>query len=335
MKSPITGKEMILQREDSVLTFRKEDYPVVYHYYLCEDSGERFTSTELDQINMQQVYNQYLDAHNLPFPDEIKEIRKRYGLSATKMSEVLGFGANSYRNYENGEVPSLSNGNYIQLVKDSRKFRDLVEISSAIDETSKEKLLKKLDTEIKKEEEDLLSFEWVDYLLDGNLPDEYTGYRNPNFTKLTEMVVYFSEKLNPWKTQMNKLMFYADFLMFKQRCYSISGARYRAINMGPVPNNYNSIYEYIANNNDIDILVHHFGGEEFTAHEGRMFNPEVFEQDELAVLEAVANTFGSVANKDVPTEKIIEISHTEKAWIENEQERKIISYKYAFELCQI
>ena len=89
MKSPLTGKEMLLKRESRVLTFRKEEFSVVYHYYLCDQSGEAFTSTELDQINMQQLHNQYLQQHNLPFPEEIKQVRENYGLSATKMSEIF------------------------------------------------------------------------------------------------------------------------------------------------------------------------------------------------------------------------------------------------------
>lgn len=337
MKSPITGKEMSINRENRTLVFRKEEFPIVYHYYLCQDSGEQFTSTELDEINMQQTYNQYLDNHNLPFPDEIFEIRERYGLSATKMSEILGFGINSYRNYENGEVPNLSNGKLIQLIKDPKKFRDLVEISDALNEDVKEKLLRKVDQLIDEEEDNLFSFELVDYLFstNGKLPNEFSGYRKPNFKKLTEMVVFFSDKLNPWKTQMNKLMFYADFLMFKRSCFSISGVSYRAINMGPVPNNYNSIYEYIANNNDIDILVHDFGGEEFKSRKDRVFNADLFSESELKVLEEVAKKFNTVATNKTSTKEMIEISHKESAWLENEKERKIISYKYAYELSQV
>lgn len=337
MKSPITGKEMLIYRENRTLVFRKEKFPIVYHYYLCQDSGEQFTSTELDEINMQQIYNQYLDNHNLPFPDEIREIRERYGLSATKMSEILGFGINSYRNYENGEVPNLSNGKLIQLINDPKKFRDLVEISDALSEDAKDKLLRKVDQLIDEEEDNLFSFEFVDYLFNtnGKLPNEFSGYRKPNFRKLTEMVVFFSDKLNPWKTQMNKLMFYADFLMFKRSCFSISGVSYRAINMGPVPNNYNSIYEYIANNDDIDILVHEFGGEEFQSRKDREFNPELFSEEELKVLEEVAKKFNKVATNKTSTKKIIEISHRETAWLENEQERRLISYKYAYDLSQI
>ena len=52
MKSPITGKEMVLIKEKSTLSFRKEEFEVVYHYYKCEDSGESFTTTQLDELNL-------------------------------------------------------------------------------------------------------------------------------------------------------------------------------------------------------------------------------------------------------------------------------------------
>jgi len=333
MKSPLTGKEMSIFSEAKTLAFRKEEYPVVYHYYLCEDSKEHFTSTELDEINLQQVYNQYRDKHNLPFPEEIKEIRDKYGVSATKMSEILGFGVNSYRNYENGEVPSSSNGKLIQLANDPVMFKNLVEIAGNLDEG----LLNKVEAIISKEqdEENHFSFELEEYLLGGDLPDEFTGYRKASFKKLTEMVVFFSEQLNPWKTQMNKLLFYADFLMFKKTCFSISGAKYRAINMGPVINNYNSIYEYIANNDDIDMWLHDFGGEEFAKRKGRDFNSHIFNDVEIEVLQTVANRFEGIGTKSVKTKKIIDISHNEKAWIENEKGGNIISYKYGFSLSQI
>ena len=42
MKSPITGKEMTLQKEEIIHEFRIEKFRVVYHYWLCEDSGEKF-----------------------------------------------------------------------------------------------------------------------------------------------------------------------------------------------------------------------------------------------------------------------------------------------------
>jgi putative zinc finger/helix-turn-helix YgiT family protein len=329
MKSPITGKEMSLQKEERTLEFRKEEFKVMFHYYLCSDSGEQFTSTELDEINMNQVYNQYRDKHNLPFPEEVQEIREKYGLAATKMSEVLGFGVNSYRNYENGEVPSNANGKLLQLANDPKKFRQLVELTETLEKTNKEELLLKIDKLIL--DANSFNLELEDYLLDAKLPDEYSGYKKPNFKKLAEMVVFFTEQMQPWKTQMNKLLFYADFSAFKKTCFSISGTQYRAIQMGPVPKNYHSVFEYLAKEDFVDVwettLSADAVGEQFKPHVGRSFNKSIFSDLELETLKEVVIKFKGKKTKD-----FVDISHKEKGWIENEKSKNLISYKYAFDL---
>ena len=81
MKSPFTGGNVILQQENAELMFRKERFQYVYLYYLCEDTKERFTTSDIDEINITQVYNQYRIKYGIPFVDEIKHIRKMYGLS--------------------------------------------------------------------------------------------------------------------------------------------------------------------------------------------------------------------------------------------------------------
>ena len=57
MKSPITGKEMKVLTKKDIITFRKEEFEVRLHYYLCEDSNEIFTDGELDTLNLNQAYN--------------------------------------------------------------------------------------------------------------------------------------------------------------------------------------------------------------------------------------------------------------------------------------
>ena len=54
---------------------------------------------------------------------------------------------------------------------------------------------------------------------------------------------------------------------------------------------------------------------------------ELFTESELQILKSVAERF-----KNTSTNEIIEISHKEKAWIDNHAERKLIDYKYSFEL---
>lgn len=45
----MTGKEMILTKERRFMDFRKEEFLIIFHYYQCEDSGEQFTTTGLDE----------------------------------------------------------------------------------------------------------------------------------------------------------------------------------------------------------------------------------------------------------------------------------------------
>lgn len=330
MKSPITGNEMVLMNELRTLIFRKEEFEIHYHFLFCNDSKESFTSTELDELNINQLYNAYRSKYNLPFPDEILNIRKKYGLSSTKMSEVLGFGVNSYRNYESGEVPSLSNARLIQLADNPCEFKDLVVYSNIFKGKSFDTLLSKLETLIESQYDFKKQLE--SYFIGYTMPNEFTGYRVPNIDKFKEMIIFFTERLKPWKTKLNKLLFYSDFENYRRTGFSMSGMQYKAIPLGPVPNNFQGIYEYFANNDDFDIIETTFSdghcGEQFMPNSSKnTFNYSLFSTAELAVLEGIASKFKHTSIKD-----IIELSHKEKGWLDNQAEKKSIDYKYSFEL---
>jgi putative zinc finger/helix-turn-helix YgiT family protein len=334
MKSPITGKEMVMKQETIETDFRKEKFEVVYHYYLCEDSGEKFEDERLAQLNLSQVYNQYRKRHQLPFPEEIVKLREQYGLSASKMSEVLGFGINVYRNYENGEIPNSSNARLIQLAQDPKEFKKLVELSGdVLTLKEKDKVTNKINELLLKDH--FIDFSVQSYLLGPRIPDEETGFKIPNLEKFTQMVVFFAEVLQPYKTRMNKLLFYADFGHFKNYGTSISGCRYRAIDRGPVPNNYSSLFDYLANNDFIDIYQEEKKDgsiwEQFSIHEDRKHDPSIFSQTELEVLKTVAEVF-----KKTYAKGIVNRSHEEEAWQKNfNNGKKIISYFDGFKLINI
>lgn len=335
MKSPFTGKVMPLRKDPRTLTFRKEKIDILYHYYHCANSNEQFTTTELDNLNLFQLYNLYREKHNIPFPDEIINIRKKYGLSALKMSKVLGFGANIYRNYENGEVPSESNAKLIHLAKSPKEFRKLVNLNGDLKEKEKNSLIVKLDQLVQTNRKEYFKEKLEALYLGSSHPSRYTGFVKPNFAKLIEMVVFFAEKCEPWKTKLNKLLFYADFGHFKNHGFSISGANYRAINMGPVVNNYNSTFEYIAENDFVDIHFIEYDqggyGEQFVANSNKSFNKDIFSEEELNTLEKVNIKFNKISTKD-----IIGISHSEEIWRRNFTNGKtLISYLESFDLREI
>jgi hypothetical protein len=44
--------------EPSTLDYRGKQYNVTHHFYLCELSNEQFTTTELDEQNLEELYKQ-------------------------------------------------------------------------------------------------------------------------------------------------------------------------------------------------------------------------------------------------------------------------------------
>lgn len=331
MNSPFTGKPMSLYKELRTLRFRKEEFEIVFHAYRCEGTKELFENDELAMLNYNQLVNQYRSKYNIPFPEQIQEIRETYQVSAKRMSEILGFGVNVYRQYEGGEVPSLSNAKLIQLASDPEEFLRLVKISTSLDEKTVLKLSKTVEHLLAKAAEASFDTSLKKYLLGDYLPNSMSGYKAPNFDKFAEMVVFFSERLQPWKTKLNKLLFYADFMMHRSVGYSISGSQYIAIAMGPVPNNFNSTFDYLAKQKVVDIHCTSFKnggiGEQFSALPERPFNFDLFSDKELEVLETVAVRF-----KQVSTNDIIELSHHEIGWIENVASHDFIDYRYSFDL---
>ncbi|MCE7057356.1 DUF4065 domain-containing protein [Algoriphagus sp. AGSA1] len=328
MNSPITGKPMAIHTEVQTLNFRKEEFTVKQRFYLCEDSGERFTSTPLDELNLSLVYNSYRAKHHIPSPEEIKETREKYGLSAAKMGEILGFGSNSYGLYERGEIPSLANSKLLKLASDPESFYSLVKDWEVENAKTKAKLLDKVNARIEEESKtDFLEF----YLIGNSYLSKLTGYRKPNLERLKEMVVFFAHKVPSYKTKMNKLLFYADFLCFRELGLSMSGVRYKAIPYGPVPDKFQTLFENLSETEVIDIFYTPLDTgnrkEKLVGREDRPFNSTLFSKSEISLLEKVANTFMNTT----PSE-IVEISHKEVGWIENEAVRNFIPYDYALEL---
>lgn len=329
MKSPFTGGEATLQKEMRTMDFRKEAFQVMFQYYLCKDTGEQFTDDELDEVNINQVYNQYRAKYGIPFPDEIKTTREQYGLPASKMAEILGLGVNVYRNYEAGEMPSVSNGRLIQMVKDPKEFRQLIDYSKnefTADEL--EKINKKINHALNGWDDVEQVYETL--MLGEKRPSLLNGYKVPNIEKINNMILFFADKVRPFKTKLNKLLFYADFLHFKKTCFSISGLTYQAIQKGPVPKNYDWIFDNTMEKKMVNIQLTDFGeymGERFVKTADAAFKEELFVESELKAMQTVADAF-----KNDTVNNIVNKSHEEDAWASNVDSFSTISYDYGFGL---
>ncbi|WP_212001767.1 type II toxin-antitoxin system antitoxin SocA domain-containing protein [Chitinophaga sp. HK235] len=332
MKSPFTGGNVRLEKESRTFDYRKEKFEIIYHYYVCEESGEQFTNDELDTLNITQVHNKYRSRFGIPTIEEIKHARSKYGLSAAKMSEILGLGINVYRNYEAGEMPSISIGRYIRLVADPQEFIKLVEINkSSWDATEYSEVLEIIskfrDPQLYEDEGQLALSLFKDCL-----PNIYNGFRVPGIKRIGAMINYFATALQPFTTALNKLMFYADFSHYKKHGMSISGITYKAIQRGPVPTNYGGLYNAAVNKGYVKVAEVDFGeygGDKFyNDEETTPVNLlDALTQLELATLETITEKF-----RNMNTSQIVDVSHNEPGWKENVNNFDKISYDFSFSL---
>lgn len=324
MKSPFTGGSVTLRNEQSTLTFRKEEFKYVKLHYVCDDTHESFSTTELDEININQVYNQYRVKYGIPFPDEISEIRSRYGLSASKMSEILGFGENQYRLYENGEMPSETNGKVLHSIMSPAIFNSFVDnarLQFSIQDFTKIK--DRLNKTLCCDTSNLL-----EQLLFSNYPRSIVnGYAKQSYSKLKNILLFYIDKCNCcFNTKMNKLLFYTDFLSYKAHGVSMSGLAYRAITYGPVPFKWDIIYGIMEDiHSEIVQFPNGYTGTQLCSS----LKPDMssFSSHELEILNTIAEKF-----KDINSNDISSISHKEDAWIHYNGHNEFIDFSEAFTL---
>lgn len=118
MKSPFTGGSATKKYDYLTFTFRKEKFTVKRYYFQCDETGKTFSNTEVDSQVMADVYSQYRERHNIPSPEQLRELRNKYGFSSHIMSKIAGIGVNQYGLYENGEMPTIVVGQKLSSLFD-------------------------------------------------------------------------------------------------------------------------------------------------------------------------------------------------------------------------
>ena len=315
----------VIYRPDTV-TYRGEEYPCVVTLFQDEDGGEPFTTTESDTVWFNQVTNQYRAKYGIPYTDEIIALREKYGLSATKMSAILGFGVNQYRLYEMGEVPSESNGKLIRSAMNPRTFLDLVN-DSRHQLTDRE--YAKITARVKEVINQIPAW-YEERGAVGRIFRTHRGVENgfaPQSTvRLKNLLLYIIEQMGEvFQTKMNKVLFYIDFLSYRESGMAISGLAYNAIDFGPVPQRWDRVYSAFDEIVPQPKLVRDQESTALTASVG----PDMacFTEQERAIIDTVCAKM-----KDLSAHDISELSHNEPAWRWHLHQTETIPYDEAFSL---
>jgi uncharacterized phage-associated protein len=240
------------------------------------------------------------------------------------MSEILGFGENQYRLYENGEMPSEANGKILMSIMNPEIFRVFVENARGqFSDNEYEKLMAKANSWGRERYSSVV----IDYVFGKSRRDISNGYTALSISKIKNILLYFIEKKNGvFITKMNKLLFYTDFLSYRESGKGMTGLRYKAIQHGPVPVRWDRIYSFY---DEIQQEIVQFPDGRAGTKLVSTSSPDSadFSEKELEILEYVFERF----KKETPAQ-ISETSHHEDAWLKYLNNDKLINYEMAFTL---
>ncbi len=325
MKSPFTGGGVTLHHELSKVTYRKEEFEYIASYYFCEDTQTPFTVDGMDDVNMIQVRNQYRVKYGIPFEDEIRQMRESYGLSAIKMSTILGFGDNQYRLYENGEMPSLSNGRLLKSIMKPSTFRQFVEAArSQLGEKEYSRIIRMVAE--KETESALCGFE-AGLVFDRRERGAENGYAEMSVSRLENVMLFFIEHCeNVFNTKMNKLLFYLDMVSYRESGFAMTGLAYKAIQFGPVPVHWDRVYSLVDGIRP-EIVGFASGAQGVKLVGNKPADMSVFTETEKKRLLCVADRFATMSSVEIS-----EVSHEEDAWKNAISGNRLVDFNDAFSL---
>lgn len=122
---PICNREEISEVKTITEQYEVKDekIDVDANIRFCSKCGEELYDFELEQKTIVSAYNAYRANHGLLLPTQIKNLREKYGLSASSFSKLLGFGEKTITRYENGALQDNAQNNLMVLMEDLYTFK--------------------------------------------------------------------------------------------------------------------------------------------------------------------------------------------------------------------
>ncbi len=323
--------EATLGVEKEVYNVRGEPIEIEAEITICQECGTKIFDEERDSQNLEKAYSHYRKKHNLLLPDEIRLIREKYGLSQRALSRLLGWGEITIHRYENGAVQDNVHNNFLRFIEDPQNMQKLFEANhNKLPSYIASKLENRIASFVQEDEKKNFQISFERYVSHQHV-DLTSGFKEYDLEKFKNMILYLVNRLGSvLKTKLNKLLWYCDFLHYKETSVSITGTQYVRLPYGPVPDKYDFITDMMRDEGLLDKIEVVFNakrgliGEQFIT----LVEPDesMFSKQEINVMNFVADVFRNFTSK-----RIMDKSHQETAYLKCE-DGGIISYEYAKEL---
>ncbi len=285
----------------------------------CEACGAEFENTSDPDWKL-QAFAEYRARKGMLTPDKVRSWRKSLGLTQRDVTMLLGWGEATLGRYENGSLQTDAHETQLRgLIDPALLLKRLEQQPSLFQESKRFDVTSRLRA-------DALASRLKDVVLAaaGDLPpDVMNGCRTFSMARTINVFLALAER-GELKTKLNKLLFYADFMHFRDHGTSITGLQYAHADYGPVPHKYEAIIAAFVEMALLRVTEKEFGdmmGEEISAV--AELDPNSLAPTELQVIQSVKKQF-----KGWSSTRITRYSHKEQAW-QQSTNGQLISYVHA------
>jgi putative zinc finger/helix-turn-helix YgiT family protein len=128
------------------LTINNQDIKVTSRVYRCEDGKHFFYDPVDEEKKYQDAYRKYRTLNGLLQPEEIKDIRDKYGLSQRAFARFLGWGEITIQRYESGALQDNAHNLLLLFLNETSNFEMLFDKRKEfLDAKDVRKINKRLD----------------------------------------------------------------------------------------------------------------------------------------------------------------------------------------------
>lgn len=314
-------------KENIIKNYKGYEVNVKENIAFCKTCNEDIYIEELESENFKRLYNKYRKLANIIEPKDIIDFRRKFNISQRELTSILNWGKMTINRYERGSVPSQSNNDILKLIIENEEiFKEKVE-QAFLDNRISKKTYEKINSELNSMEKNQFKQVIISSLT--HAEDEYNGFRKFDPERLENLISYLSDKVDLYKTSLNKYLWYIDFISFRENTRSVTGLRYMRYSYGPIVENfrYEDIINYFNEKfyKEETILVKDSilgKGSIVRLKSYKNYDMSIFDSEEIKVIDAVINQF-----KSLSCNEISDLSHKEEAWKDNKN-KQLISYEY-------
>ena len=247
---PFCNKEHILEKRkrDTVGIVKGKQINFEEEYFLCNitetDENEFVTAKMMDE-NLLKARDEYRKKHDLLTSTQIKEIREKYKLTQAEFSFLLGVGEVTITRYESKSIQEEAYDKLMRLIdKDALLALDYLERNKS---KFKDVKFRKIENNIK----EVINKDTYNYL---NIQEIYTkyieyegksicnGFKEIDIDKIESVLKYVAQRMNNlYKVKLMKILWYIDFIYYKNHKKSMMGLVYSHQRMGALPIGFDEI----------------------------------------------------------------------------------------------